>query len=71
MRPLVCLCGIGFVALALSGCAAVEVGSAVVGAGVTVVSTTAHVAGSAVGAAGRAVTGGSDEDKKKDDGNDN
>ena len=47
----------------LSGCAVYEVGSAVVDVGATAVSTTADVAGTAVGA----VTGGdSDEDKKKD-----
>ena len=47
----------------LSGCAVYEVGSAVVDVGATAVSTTADVAGAAVGA----VTGSSSDDKKTKD----
>jgi hypothetical protein len=42
------------------------VGGAVVGAGVTVVSTAVDVTGSVVGAAADTVTGSGDKDKSKD-----
>jgi len=60
----------GLLGLSLSGCVAAEVVGAGVDVATTVVSTTAHVAGSVVSTASDAVTGeddkSSDDDKDKD-----
>ena len=62
MRVLITVSALVLAGLALSGCAAVEVGSAVVGLGATVVSTTASVAGDVI----TAPFPDSSDDKKKD-----
>jgi hypothetical protein len=51
----------------LSGCAVAEVGGAVVGAGVSVVSTTVDVAGDVVGGVASTVSGGSKDKESKQD----
>ena len=51
MRALLPLAAVSLLGFVLSGCVAVEVVGAGVGVATTVVSTTAHVAGSVVGAA--------------------
>ena len=67
MRALLPVAVICLLGTALSGCVVAEVASAGVGVATTVVSTTAHVAGSVVSGAADAVTGSSDdEDKDKD-----
>ncbi|HEY0302439.1 MAG TPA: hypothetical protein VGC36_13935, partial [Rhizomicrobium sp.] len=60
MRALLPLAVIGLLGFVLSGCVAAEIVGAGVGVATTVVSTTAHVAGSVVGGAADAVTGSGD-----------
>ena len=67
MRALLPIAVITLLGFALSGCVVAEVAGAGIGVATTVVSTTAHVAGSVVSGAADAVTGSSDdEDKDKD-----
>ncbi len=66
MRALLPLAAVCLLGLALSGCAVTEVVGAGVGVATTVVSTTAHVAGSVVSGAADTVSGGDDEDKDGD-----
>ena len=61
--PVAVLAVLGF---SLSGCIAYDVASAGVSVATTVVTTTAHVAGSVVSGAADTVTGSSDDDKDSD-----
>jgi len=67
MRALLPVAVICLLGTSLSGCVVAEVASAGVGIATTVVSTTAHVAGSVVRGTADAVTGDSDDDKDSDD----
>ena len=62
MRALLPVAVICLLGTALSGCVVAEVASAGIGVATTVVSTTAHVAGSVVSGAADTVSGDSDKD---------
>jgi hypothetical protein len=65
MRVLLPVAVIACLGFSLSGCIAYDVASAGVSVATTVVSTTAHVAGSVVSGAADTVTGSNDDDGDK------
>lgn len=69
MRLMTAVCLLGLLAAPLGGCAVVDVGSAVIGVGATVVSTTVKTTGAVVGGVVHTVTG-SGKDKPKSDSDD-
>jgi len=66
MRVLLPVAVIAVLGCSLSGCIAYDVASAGISVATTVVTTTAHVAGSVVSGAADTVTGSSDDDKDSD-----
>ena len=66
MRVLLPVAVIACLGFSLSGCIAYDVASAGVSVATTVVTTTAHVAGSVVSGAADTVTGSGDDDKDSD-----
>jgi len=66
MRVLLPIAVIAVLGFSLSGCIAYDVASAGVSVATTVVTTTAHVAGSVVSGAADTVSGSSDDDKDSD-----
>ena len=70
MRAVLAVAVLGVLGLCLSGCVAVDVASAGIGAATTVVSTTVDVTSTVVKGAAHTVAGSSDDsdkDKKSDD----
>jgi hypothetical protein len=67
MRALLPVAAIAILGFSLSGCIAYDVASAGVGVATTVVTTTAHVAGSVVRGAADTVSGGDEDDDKDSD----
>jgi len=66
MRVLLPVAVIAVLGFSLSGCIAYDVASAGVSVATTVVTTTAHVAGSVVSGAADTVSGSGDDDKDSD-----
>lgn len=67
MRILLPVAVLAVLGISLSGCIAYDVASAGVSVATTVVSTTAHVAGSVVRGAADTVSGGDEDDDKDSD----